>query len=111
MNVPAYYKMNDNGYPRANLSEAEAQFSTTPAYQRRTVDGVEAKFQRETGKSVPQPAASQSASQPPKSAKQLKAEAKAEKKEAKRAAKKAEKKQKQAKDVVQMEQAIGGLIG
>lgn len=45
--VPAIYQMNDNGYPKADLRGAESRFSAAPAYQSRTVDSVEAKFQRE----------------------------------------------------------------
>ncbi|KAK3696161.1 hypothetical protein LTR37_018132 [Vermiconidia calcicola] len=44
--VPAPTKMNDNGYPVVNPVDA-SRFSTTAAYQRRSMNEVEAKYIRE----------------------------------------------------------------
>lgn len=45
--VPARHKINDNGYPLADLQGAGARYSATPVYQPRTVDYVEAKLQQD----------------------------------------------------------------
>ena len=45
--IPARHKMNDNGYPVADLRGAGARYSATPSYQRRTVDSVEAKARKD----------------------------------------------------------------
>jgi hypothetical protein len=78
--VPIRHKMNDNGYPVADLRGAGARYSATPSYQRRTVDPVEAKLQKDITRTRTQKQA----------AKVSKKEAKA----AAQAAKKAEKEQK-----------------
>ena len=49
--VPARHRMNDNGYPVSDLRLAGARYSSTPSYQRRTVDVVEAKLQKDIPRS------------------------------------------------------------
>ena len=96
--VPPHHKMNDNGYPKTDLRRAEARYSATPTYQTRTVDSVEAKFQKETGKST---------------ATEVKLKKAAEKaqKASEKAAKNEGKKQRQARDAVRIERELAQWLG
>ena len=108
--------MNDNGFPKADLRAAEARYSATPSYSPRTVDSVEAKYQKET-KRVSATAAQKPLPPPPPfvpTMKEVKAKQKAAEKKAKddkRVAKKAAKKQKSMQDAARIEREIGLLLG
>ena len=87
--IPARHKMNDNGYPVADLRGAGARYSATPSYQRRTVDSVEAKARKDLIKTKLDAKVWKAEEDLKRSKKQAKA--------AKKAAKKAEKEKKREK--------------
>ena len=102
--IPARHKMNDNGYPVADLWGAGARYSATPSYQRRTVDSVEAKARKDLIKTK----LDAKVWQAEEDAKRSKKQAKAAKKAAKKAKKEKKKREKckQSPDLVRKQKEI-----